>query len=175
VGSPGGPLNVCDGPFAFGFLLRRLFAFLPDDEPRIARQPPCGILHRRSRADPDLPVGQKSIGKNKPACPVEVRSHAPEAECGTTERDHREEARGQCCDAAVFSFSPGDHRSPGEADFDDHKLSLTLHYTLPYTVMQDTYGSNTFRDMLVVRFRHQEGPILRYFVHNRPQLRKKVS
>src|SRR5579863_5478860 len=50
----------------------------------------------------------------------------------------RSEARGQRCHAAVLSFSPGDHWSPGKADFDDHKLSLTLHYTLPCRPLQDS-------------------------------------
>ena len=38
-----------------------------------------------------------------------------------------------------FPFRRETIGSPPEADFDDHKLSLTLHYTLPCRLVQVPY------------------------------------
>ena len=74
---------------------------------RVARQTPGTVLGQDCGCDPDLPVGEKTFGKNKGAAEFHVFADTPHSKRGKADGDQGQEARGNQRTATVLPFSTG--------------------------------------------------------------------
>src|SRR5207245_231337 len=83
---------------------------------RVAGQPPAAILNSCRRADPDLPVREKTARKNELARPVEIGPKPPHSERRAAHGNKSQSARSQYCDPAVFPLPASHNGTSPEAN-----------------------------------------------------------